>query len=126
MNRLWLMGVAGSGLILLGLLIFHTQTTAAARSLSIPPDQITYQIFQLDTGRTPASNLYCDNSSTGLVFFGEETKNQAPGYLGRIDPAGNLTEWAYGKAPISMIRGSDGAMWTADYEGTWIARLDTS
>ncbi|MCO6449946.1 MAG: hypothetical protein J5I90_04065 [Caldilineales bacterium] len=91
-----------------------------------PPAQITYNIFQLDTGRTPASNMYCADGNSGLIFFGEEHKDKSPGYLGRIEPNGNITEWAYGSAPISMMRGSDGAMWTADYEGTWISRLDTN
>ncbi len=83
---------------------------------------ITYDIFQLPTGRTPASNLYCD--ANGAVFYGGETKGVAPGYLGRITPDGRVTEWAYGAAPISMARDRKGRIWTADFEGTDISRLD--
>lgn len=85
---------------------------------------IAYDIFQLPAGRTPASNLYCD--ANGAVFYGAETKGVEPGYLGRITPGGQVTEWAYGSAPISMIKDNNGRMWTADFEGTDIARLDPS
>lgn len=82
---------------------------------------ITYDIFQLPTGRTPASNLYC--AGDGAVYYGAETKDVAPGYLGRITPSGQVTEWAYGWAPISMVKDDKGRIWTADFEGTELARL---
>lgn len=89
------------------------------------PAQVTYDVFQLPVARGPTSNLLC--SSNGAMYFGEETKdpaNSIPGYLGRIDPSGNLTEWAYGMAPISMIPGPANIMFTADYEGAELAQLD--
>lgn len=82
---------------------------------------ITYDVFELAADRTPYNSFLCD--SGGAVFYGAETKNVAPGYLGRITIDGQMTEWAYGKAPVSMIKDSKGRIWTADLEGTEIARL---
>ncbi len=96
----------------------ENQVTDAALAL---PASITYDIFQLAAGRTPASNLYCDTG--GAVYYGAETKGVAPGYLGRIDATGQITEWAYGMAPISMVKDNNDRMWTADFEGTQIGRL---
>lgn len=113
-------------LALIGLALVVTEATLAGPRLDpdIPADQaaiINYQTFQLAAGRTPASNLYCDDG--GAVYYGAETKGVAPGYLSRITPDGQLTEWAYGWAPISMLKDRKNRIWTADFEGTEIARL---
>ncbi len=100
-------------------------SSAGPQAVAAAPSRVSYDVFQLPAARGPTSNLLC--SSNGAVYFGEETKdpaNSIPGYLGRIDPAGNLTEWAYGSAPISMVPGPTNIMFTADYEGTELAQLD--
>ncbi len=86
-----------------------------------PAATITYDVFQLAPARTPYNAFACD--SDGAVFYGAETKNVAPGYLGRVTPAGQMTEWAYGWAPVSIQKDSKGRIWTADLEGSEIARL---
>ncbi len=81
----------------------------------------TYDIFALAPARTPYNAFVCD--ANGAVFYGAETKNVAPGYVGRITPGGQITEWAYGWAPVSMVKDDKSRIWTADLEGTEIARL---
>lgn len=82
---------------------------------------ITYDIFQLAPARTPYNAFLCD--ANGAVYYGAETKNVAPGYLGRVTPDGQMTEWAYGWAPVSMAMDGKGRIWTSDLEGTEIARF---